>query len=374
MNPPVKVLFASGTDALIPGVISRVKDIFPDLPLIVVSEFQPDDGEWIPWHLARSFRENFALVRSRLDGRQIRLAAVIVVPKAPHRVMGLAALLMAPLRVAVFNENLDHFMLRPGSAAAIVGHIAWRIREFVTFETHPGGHVYTWAWRMRHPSRLRRPWLYRAALAAGVLAAFWKFAHNGAGRRRALCALRKRFGRGARESRPLPALPDGISVVIPSRNGRDLLARLLPGVVAQLDPAVSEIVVVDNGSSDATGEFLREKFPSIAVEHNDSPLSFARAVNRGIARARFSHVCLLNNDMVVEPDFFPALRRAFDAVPDLFAATAQIFFPEGQRREETGKAVMPPRRDPFEFPVTCEPPLEGEDLSYVLYGSGGCSL
>ena len=43
------------------------------------------------------------------------------------------------------------------------------------------------------------------------------------------------------------------------------------------------------------------------------------------------------------------------------------------RREETGKAVM--RYDSaVDFPVRCDEPLPGEDLTYVLYGSGGCSL
>ena len=77
--------------------------------------------------------------------------------------------------------------------------------------------------------------------------------------------------------------------------------------------------------------------------------------------------------MALEPGFFAPLARAFAAVPDLFCATAQIRFPAGVRREETGKAVFAPR-GPRDFPVRCDEPLEGEDLSWVLYGSGGCSL
>jgi glycosyltransferase involved in cell wall biosynthesis len=110
------------------------------------------------------------------------------------------------------------------------------------------------------------------------------------------------------------------------------------------------------------------------VEHSAEALSFAKAVNAGIRRAAYSHTCLLNNDMIVEPSFFDALRSAFDRIPDLFCATAQIFFPEGQRREETGKAIMPFHRVWNEFPVRCDEPTAGENLSYVLYGSGGCSL
>ena len=65
--------------------------------------------------------------------------------------------------------------------------------------------------------------------------------------------------------------------------------------------------------------------------------------------------------------------RAFRAVPGLFCATAQILFPAGVRREETGKAVMA-QEDPDDFPIRCDEPLAGEDGSYALYGSGGASL
>jgi GT2 family glycosyltransferase len=166
------------------------------------------------------------------------------------------------------------------------------------------------------------------------------------------------------------ARPAGTSVVIPSRNGRHLLAAQLPGIMAQ---APGEIVVVDNGSDDGTADWLAAEWPEIRVEVSEAPLSFARAVNRGIRLARYSHVCLLNNDMLVEPGFFTALRRAFDRIPNLFCATAQIRFPEGVRREETGKAVMA-QSGPDDFPVRCDEPFAGEDLTWVLYGSGGCSL
>jgi GT2 family glycosyltransferase len=165
----------------------------------------------------------------------------------------------------------------------------------------------------------------------------------------------------------------GISVVIPSRNGRNLLSSQLAGIVRELAGFDAEIIVVDNGSDDGTAGWMATEWPEVKVEVSGEALSFARAVNRGIARARYGHVCLLNNDMVLDAGFFQALREAFERVPDLFCATAQIFFPEGVRREETGKAVYAQPR-PEDFPIRCDEPLVGEDLTWVLYGSGGCSL
>ncbi len=158
-------------------------------------------------------------------------------------------------------------------------------------------------------------------------------------------------------------------MVIPSRNGKNLLAAGLPGVERDLAGIPSEILIVDNGSTDGTAR----AFPQATVDVSAEPLSFARAVNRGIARSRYSRVCLLNNDMLVEPGFFRALLEPFGSVPDLFCSTAQIFFPPGVRREETGKAVMA-HDAPTDFPLRCDLPVAGEDHSYVLYGSGGCSL
>ena len=166
---------------------------------------------------------------------------------------------------------------------------------------------------------------------------------------------------------------EGISVVIPSRNGRELLAAQLPGIVRDLAGFAHEIVVVDNGSDDGTAEWLRDAWPQVRVEVSPEPLSFARAVNRGIACARFTRICLLNNDMLLDPGFFAPLVQAFARIPDLFCATAQIRFPPGVRREETGKAVLS-LDDPEAFPVRCDEPLPGEDQTWVLYGSGGCSL
>jgi len=179
--------------------------------------------------------------------------------------------------------------------------------------------------------------------------------------------LEKTAGASAGELAP------GVSVVIPSRSGRALLETCLPTIAAQAFLQPLEILVVDNGSDDGTAGWLAAAWPDVRVIVSPKPLSFARAVNCGIAQARYSRLCLLNNDMLLAPGFFAALWQAFEIVPDLFCATAQIHFPPGVRREETGKAVMA-QSSPDDFPVRCDEPLPGEDLTWVLYGSGGCSL
>jgi hypothetical protein len=274
LKPAVKVLFASGSEAVIVLAIERLKPIFPDLPLVVVSEFQPPEGEWIPYHVKRSWLENRASIRWKLRDRKIRICAVILEPRVPYWPIRLVGFSIAPLYFLAFNETGEHFMLRPRSLPSIFGHVAWRTKNFLRWQLNPGGWIYTQFWRVAHPREFRRPVWYRLALLRGRPPA--------RGNKLPLA--------------PQPSKrPEGISVVIPSRNGRELLDRCLPRVYD-----AGEIIVIDNGSNDGTAEFLQADFPSVIVEQHPEPLSFSSAVNRGIVRARYSHVCVLNNDMLVE--------------------------------------------------------------------------
>jgi GT2 family glycosyltransferase/glycosyltransferase involved in cell wall biosynthesis len=360
MKPAIKVLFASGSEDLIPIAIEQMQKLLPELPLVVVSEFPVAGVNWLAYPVARGLRENLALFRWHFRDQRIQLSAVILQPRTPYRQMRLIAFLLTPQKFLAFNENFGHFMLRPQSLATIVRHLLWRARNYLVWQFSPGGAAHTFLRGLVHSSAFRQPFSVLRAKAAGVV----------------LAALKAVVPAKRRVSRSAEPRPQGISVVIPSRNGKDLLAALLPEAVRQISRMNGEVIVIDNGSDDGTADFLTQAYPAVRFDCNPKPLSFARAANAGIRMSSYSHVCLLNNDMVIAEGFFEALLAAFGKVPDLFCATAQIFFPAGARREETGKAVLPSgvERKPSEFPVRCDLPLPGEDLSYVLYGSGGCSL
>ena len=127
------------------------------------------------------------------------------------------------------------------------------------------------------------------------------------------------------------------SVVIPNWNGRDLLEKYLPSVIEALagNPA-NEIIVVDNGSSDGSAQFVRDHFPSVrllALAHN---LGFGGGSNAGFRAAKNDIVVLLNSDMRVHSDFLAPLLDAFTD-DKVFAVSCQIFFSDPKKiREETG--------------------------------------
>lgn len=127
-----------------------------------------------------------------------------------------------------------------------------------------------------------------------------------------------------------PASSPGLSVVIPSWNGRSLLQKFLPSVLQSVDAFRSacslpaEILVADDASSDDTLAWLGDHFPSVRCESSPTRCGFAPTVNRGVRAARYSSVYILNNDVALEPDtlstLFPHLSD-----PLVFAVTGQVY-------------------------------------------------
>jgi GT2 family glycosyltransferase len=91
-----------------------------------------------------------------------------------------------------------------------------------------------------------------------------------------------------------------LSIVIPSHNGRANLERCLPSV-RQYAPSGTQVIVVDDASTDGTPAWLAHEHPWVEVLSLKSNQGFCAAVNAGLARARGEVVELLNDDTEVAP-------------------------------------------------------------------------
>lgn len=127
------------------------------------------------------------------------------------------------------------------------------------------------------------------------------------------------------------------SIVIPNWNGRDLLERYLPSVIAACDFALGdEIIVVDNASNDGSTAWLQQHSEHVRALALSENRGFGGGSNAGIRAANNPVVVLLNTDMRVEPDFLAPLIEPFRE-PDVFAVSSQIRFTDPlKRREESG--------------------------------------
>lgn len=130
------------------------------------------------------------------------------------------------------------------------------------------------------------------------------------------------------------------SIVIPNWNGGDYLARCLESVARQTRPPF-EVIVVDNGSTDSSNETAPSVFPGAKVIQLERNHGFSYAVNRGIDEAGSEWIVLLNNDVILEPDFLENLLAALERQPEYDFAAAKLLKAERpELLDGAGDAVL----------------------------------
>ena len=136
---------------------------------------------------------------------------------------------------------------------------------------------------------------------------------------------------------PPMSRPETSSVTIQILNwdGKHLLEEFLPSVL--IGAKGHDILVVDNGSTDGSVEFLKSRFPQVRVLELDRNYGFSDGNNRGMEHVKTDLVVLLNNDMAVDPEFLAPLLVPF-ADPAVFAVASQITVADpAKSKQETGK-------------------------------------
>ncbi|HKU98838.1 MAG TPA: glycosyltransferase family 2 protein [Vineibacter sp.] len=123
-----------------------------------------------------------------------------------------------------------------------------------------------------------------------------------------------------------------VSIVIPSRDSYELISRLFEGLTSRTDYPELEIIVVDNGTTDARVlklyEQARTRIPGFRVEIKPEAFNFSRQVNRGIGLATGEHVLLLNNDIeVTDPQWLREMVSCL-AYPRTGIVGARLLYPD----------------------------------------------
>ena len=122
-----------------------------------------------------------------------------------------------------------------------------------------------------------------------------------------------------------------VSVIVPNHDSFDLIARLTAELTAGTDYPDLEIVIVDNGSTDARVlalyDALRGTHPGTRIDIEPAPFNFSAMINRGVQRATGALLLLLNNDVDVrEPTWLREMVSCF-SFPDVGVVGATLVYP-----------------------------------------------
>lgn len=118
-----------------------------------------------------------------------------------------------------------------------------------------------------------------------------------------------------------------VDIIIPNWNGREWLGSCLDSLLAQTFKDF-QIIVVDNGSTDGSVEFVRDNYPQVQLIVLPENTGFTGAINTGIKAGNAPYVCWFNNDAEAAPDFLENLLKALNPKePEKFAmAAARVLF------------------------------------------------
>lgn len=124
------------------------------------------------------------------------------------------------------------------------------------------------------------------------------------------------------------------AVVILNWNGRHMLERFLPSVVANTT-GDAEVIIADNGSTDDSIDFLKKNYPSLRLILMDRNYGFAEGYNKALAQINADYYVLLNDDVEVTPGWNETVVAMMESESDIAIAQPKL--------------LMFDRRDTFEY-------------------------
>ncbi len=139
-------------------------------------------------------------------------------------------------------------------------------------------------------------------------------------------------------SQPNRVTGKDVSIIIPVFNQSEFTARCLEAISTAQNNASYEVIVIDNGSTDATKQLLASVEGDITVITNRSNEGFACACNRGSKLATGEYLLFLNNDTLVSDSYLDQMLECAASLEMCGAVGARLQYPAG-RIQHAGIAI-----------------------------------
>ena len=130
----------------------------------------------------------------------------------------------------------------------------------------------------------------------------------------------------------LPEPPPQVSLIIPTRDRADLLARCVRSIRQRTDYAPYEIIIVDNGSVEPETHTLLAELagePGIRVLRYDKPFNYSAINNFAVDHAQGTVIGLINNDIeTISPGWLEEMV-SWAVQPDIGCVGAKLYYANG---------------------------------------------
>ncbi len=128
------------------------------------------------------------------------------------------------------------------------------------------------------------------------------------------------------------------SIVIPAFNNAEFTFQCLRSLLREVDFRTTEVIIVNDASTDETDELLSVLGNYFRVVNNEENRGFGETCNRGAAVARGRYLVFLNNDTCVLPGWLDELEKTIEDNAQIGAVGSMFLYPDG-RVQEAGAIV-----------------------------------
>ena len=129
-----------------------------------------------------------------------------------------------------------------------------------------------------------------------------------------------------------------LSVIIVNYNVKYFLEVCLHSVLRSAQGIDTEVIVVDNNSSDDSCAMVRDRFPSVVLIENKDNKGFSKANNQGVAIAKGEYILFLNPDTVMPEEFLTKTLAYMDTHPEAGAIGPRLIDGKGQFAPDAKKS------------------------------------
>lgn len=164
-----------------------------------------------------------------------------------------------------------------------------------------------------------------------------------------------------------------ISIITLSFNGKDYLKSLFDSLRRQTYENF-ETVMVDNGSTDGSSEFVRKNFPEVKIVKNKKNLGFAEGNNSALPFCDGKYIALINNDMVADKDWLQRMHKAMKENNADAVGSKILFYKPFATLKFRIRNFVPKEKNLGEderrlgFMIATDPKIEGVGYEKTIYG------
>jgi GT2 family glycosyltransferase len=133
-----------------------------------------------------------------------------------------------------------------------------------------------------------------------------------------------------------PKNPMAVSVIVVNWNSREVLADCLASLKAHPPPSPWELIVIDNGSSDGSVEWLRAQGGDLRLIANLANRGLPAANNQGMAASVGATLLICNPDVLFRPGAIAAMVDLLERHPEAGIVVPRLLYPDGTLQTSAG--------------------------------------